>query len=324
MAARDTAVLRFLAAPTDAGRTGTVDGGRVLEWIDKAAYACAVGWSRSYCVTAYVGNIHFDRPVSVGGMVEVAATIVYTGRTSMHIRVEVASADPREPGVTLKDTCLIIMVAVDQDGRPVPVPQWAPETEYERRQWTVTQRRIELRSTIEKLMAEQKYTDEGTAEETVLRFLAAPTDINWGGKVHGGTAMRWIDEAAYVCGAKWSGRPVIAVYAGGVRFYRPMHIGHLVEIRARLIHTAARGLHISVNVWSGDPATGQLKLTTNCLMVMVALDDEGRALPAKQWHPVSQEDKDLDAFAQELVRLRAEFPDSYRKIDPSVSLLPEA
>jgi acyl-CoA hydrolase len=117
---------------------------------------------------------------------------------------------------------------------------------------------------------------------------------------------------------------VIAVYAGVVRFYRPMHIGHLVEIRARLIHTAARGLHISVNVWSGDPATGQLELTTNCLMVMVALDDEGRALPAKQWHPVSQEDKDLDAFAQELVRLRAEFPDSSRKIDPSVSLLPEA
>jgi acyl-CoA hydrolase len=138
MAARDTAVLRFLAAPTDAGRTGTVDGGRVLEWIDKAAYACAVGWSRAYCVTAYVGNIHFDRPVCVGDMVEVSAKIVHTGRSSMHIRVEVASADPREHGVTLKDTCLIIMVAVDGDGRPTPVPQWAPETEHERQQSAVT------------------------------------------------------------------------------------------------------------------------------------------------------------------------------------------
>ena len=28
----------------------------------------------------------------------------------------------------------------------------------------------------------------------VLRFLAAPTDVNWGGKVHGGNVMRWIDE----------------------------------------------------------------------------------------------------------------------------------
>lgn len=57
--------LRFLAAPTDvlmAGAMG-VHGGRVLEWIDKAAYACAVGWAQSYCVTAYVGHIHFTRPI---------------------------------------------------------------------------------------------------------------------------------------------------------------------------------------------------------------------------------------------------------------------
>ena len=101
-----------------------------------------------------------------------------------------------------------------------------------------------------------------------------------------------------------------------------MHIGHLVEVRARLIHTAARGLHISVNCWSGDPATGELALTTNCLMVMVALDDQGHALPARQWQPVSQEDRDLDAFARELVRLRAEFPDSFQQVDPSVSRLP--
>lgn len=46
--------LRFLAAPTDVLSAGSqgVHGGRVLEWIDKAAYACAVGWSGTYCVTA--------------------------------------------------------------------------------------------------------------------------------------------------------------------------------------------------------------------------------------------------------------------------------
>ena len=59
--------LRFLAAPTDvAFLGGSVHGGRVLEWIDKAAYALAVGWSGHYCVTAYVGNIHFARPIDIG------------------------------------------------------------------------------------------------------------------------------------------------------------------------------------------------------------------------------------------------------------------
>jgi acyl-CoA hydrolase len=77
----NSVTLRFLAAPMDVGHSGSVDAGTVLEWVDKAAYATAVGWAKSYCVTAYVGNIHFADPVNSGDMVEVEATIVYTGRS---------------------------------------------------------------------------------------------------------------------------------------------------------------------------------------------------------------------------------------------------
>ena len=57
-------VLRFLAAPMDITYGGTVHGGKLLEWIDKAGYACAAGWSGRYCVTAYVGDVRFTRPVA--------------------------------------------------------------------------------------------------------------------------------------------------------------------------------------------------------------------------------------------------------------------
>ena len=67
-------VLRFLAAPMDITYGGGVDGGRLLEWIDKAGYACAAGWSGRYCVTAYVGDVRFSRPVATGEMVEVRAS----------------------------------------------------------------------------------------------------------------------------------------------------------------------------------------------------------------------------------------------------------
>ena len=50
--AANSVTLRFLAAPTDVGHSGSVDAGTVLEWVDKAAYATAVGWAKSYCVTA--------------------------------------------------------------------------------------------------------------------------------------------------------------------------------------------------------------------------------------------------------------------------------
>ena len=40
--------------------------------------------------------------------------------------------------------------------------------------------------------------------ETTFRFLAEPTSVNFGGKVHGGALMKWIDETAYACSAVWS------------------------------------------------------------------------------------------------------------------------
>ena len=88
MGAREI-TLRFMAAPTDVATLGesAIAGGRVLEWIDKAAYACAVGWSGGYCVTAYVGNVNFARPIQSGDVVEVQARLVHTGRSSMHVEV---------------------------------------------------------------------------------------------------------------------------------------------------------------------------------------------------------------------------------------------
>jgi 4-hydroxybenzoyl-CoA thioesterase len=297
--------LRFLAAPTDAGYSGNVSGGRVLEWIDKAGYACAVGWSGSYCVTAYVGNVRFSRPVRVGHLVEATARLIHTGRSSMHILVSVSSGDPQDGVLADATECLIIFVAVDASGRPTPVPEWHPLDDADRAAQTGAIRRIDLRAAIEGAMAEQTYSEAGTAPRAALRFLAAPTDVNWGGKVHGGIVMRWIDEAAHVLATRWTGSAAnVAVYAGGVRFYRPLRIGHLVEVEARLLHTGTTSMHISVHVRSGDPATGELELTTHCLIIFVGLDEHGAAVPAPPWVPVTDEDRALEAHAVHLARLR--------------------
>ena len=144
--------LRFLAAPTDVLMAGShgVNGGRVLEWIDKAAYACAVGWSGTYCVTAYVGHIHFTRPIPSGHMVEVRSRIAMTGRSSMHIVNEVLSADPREGVFTRACDCLVIFVAKDtKTGKAQPVPTFEPRTEEELRVHDAAMSRIELRRAIE-------------------------------------------------------------------------------------------------------------------------------------------------------------------------------
>ena len=70
-----------------------------------------------------------------------------------------------------------------------------------------------------------------------LRFLAEPTDVNFGGKVHGGAVMKWIDQAGYTCAAGWTGTYCVTVYLGGLHFLGPIRVGELVELRALVIRT---------------------------------------------------------------------------------------
>jgi 4-hydroxybenzoyl-CoA thioesterase len=311
---RSELTLRFLAAPTDAGQSGSVSAGRVLEWIDKAGYAAAAGWSGTYAVTAYVGNVRFTRPVEVGELVEVTARVVHTGRTSMHITVDVASGQPRTRELEPATRCLIIFVAVDEQGRSTPVREFVPMTLGEELQQRWAVRRADLRAQVEAAMAGQVYTDAGTAPRVVMRFLAAPTDVNWGGKVHGGIVMRWIDEAAHVLVTEWTGDAAnVAVYAGGVRFYQPLRIGDLVEVEARLIYTGRTSMHVSVHVRSGNPASIERRLTTHCLIVFVALSPEGRSVEARAWEPTTEEDVRLFDHARHLIALRA----AVDQVDPA-------
>lgn len=303
--------LRFLAAPTDVLSAGSqgVHGGRVLEWIDKAAYACAVGWSGTYCVTAYVGHIHFTRPIPSGHMVEVRSRIVYTGRSTMHIVNEVLSADPRDGLFTRACECLVIFVAMDENRKSQPVTPYVPVTDEEKRVQQAAISRIDLRKVIEDEMIAQTYSSNSTAPEITHRFLAKPTDINWGGNVHGGTAMEWIDEAATSVTMAWSGERTVAIYAGGVRFYRPVHIGDLVEVTARLVRTDARTMGVMVHLRAGDPRerNEKLPLAIHASMTYVAVDYDGNALPARPFTPQTDEDSALHQHAMRLRELRAEY-----------------
>jgi len=298
--------LRFMAAPTDVATLGGgVRGGRILEWVDKAAYACAAMWSGGYSVTAYVGNISFGRDIDSGDLVEVTATLIHTGRTSMHIECTVASADPRVGMYTEASRCLLVFVAVDE-GKPTPVRQWRPTdpADIARSEHAVARTRV--RDQITAAMADADYSAPTLAPAADTRFLAAPTDVNWGGNTHGGRVMGWIDDAAYLCGTRWCGGEAVTVYMGGVRFYRPIRIGQVVEIAARLIHTGRQTMHVSVHVYAYWPREGRdsRQLAAHSLTVLAALDPHGDADVTPTWTPTLPGDVALDAHAREMIAIR--------------------
>ena len=303
---RDRITLRFLAAPSDATADGTiVQAGSVLEWIDKAGYACAVGWAGSSCVTAYVGNVNFDRPISPGDLVEARARVIHTGRTSIHVSVTISSADARHAVFGLATHCILIFVAIGADGRPQEVPTWKPRDLQDLEFSAGAEGRVAARARIHEEMRRQAYTDAGTAPKITMRFLAAPSVVNFGGNAHGGTVMRWIDDAARTCATLWSKRDSVAAYSGGIHFYRPVHIGDLVEVEARLIHTGTRSMHVAIHVRSGDPAAERFESTTQCMSILVVKGGDGRALPIEPFEPVSVEDVNLEAHALHLIEMRA-------------------
>ena len=131
-----------------------------------------------------------------------------------------------------------------------------------------------------------------------LRFLAEPSTVNFGGKVHGGTVMKWIDEAGYACATSWSKRYCVTVYQGGLRFDRPIMIGDLVEVQARLAYTGTTSMNISVEVRAGDMKGGTLEKITACLIVFVSVDSHGKPMPVTHWEPETPGELALAANAK--------------------------
>lgn len=142
----------------------------------------------------------------------------------------------------------------------------------------------------------------GQQRQITTRFLAEPTDVNFGGKVHGGMVMKWIDQAAYACAVGWSGAYCVTVAVGGIQFVEPILIGDLVSVECKLIHTGTSSMHFTVDVRARNLESQKIRLATSCVIMFVALDSpDGKPTPVPAWRPQSDEDRRLADYATRLV-----------------------
>ena len=141
--------------------------------------------------------------------------------------------------------------------------------------------------------------------EITLQFLAQPSDANYGGKVHGGTVMKWIDQAGYAAAVGWSGHYCVTVAVGGIRFVAPVHTSDLVSVKAKLVHTGTSSMHLAVTVLAADPIEGRpSRLCTHCVIVFVALDGkEGKPVPVPPLPLADDNDRRLAEYAQNVMAL---------------------
>ncbi|KGM57316.1 thioesterase [Lysobacter arseniciresistens ZS79] len=108
--------------PDHSNHLGTLFGGQALAWMDKAAFIAASRHARCTVVTARSERIDFRAAVSTGALVELVARVVSTGRTSMEVEVEMHCEDLHSGHAHLATRGRFTMVALDDAGRPAPVP----------------------------------------------------------------------------------------------------------------------------------------------------------------------------------------------------------
>ena len=108
--------------PDHTNHLGTLFGGQALAWMDKAAFIVASRYARRTVVTARSEEVNFRVPVRTGQLVELVASVVRVGRSSMTVEVEMTAEDPLSGDRRVCTTGRFVMIALDSDGSPTAVP----------------------------------------------------------------------------------------------------------------------------------------------------------------------------------------------------------
>ncbi|MCI0481542.1 MAG: acyl-CoA thioesterase [Candidatus Dadabacteria bacterium] len=141
-----------LVFPTHTNHYGTIFGGRVLELMDMTGVLAAMRFAGQNTVTASIEAVDFKKPVKVGDIMEVKARVIYTAHTSMVVKVDVYKVGKYSPGAEFTCRGYLVFVAIDPDGKPIPVPTLKVVTEEDKKYWKIgeeVKNRFKLRQTKE-------------------------------------------------------------------------------------------------------------------------------------------------------------------------------
>lgn len=130
-----------LVLPNDTNLLGNLLGGRLMHWIDLAGGMAAQRHCNRTVVTATIDSVDFKHPVKVGEMVKLKSRVTWVGRTSLEVVVEVYSENYLSGETKFTNKAYLTFVAVDENGKPTPVPGLRVEAEEERKEFAMAEQR---------------------------------------------------------------------------------------------------------------------------------------------------------------------------------------
>jgi acyl-CoA hydrolase len=134
-----------LMMPTDANVLGNVFGGAIMRYMDEIAAIVAWRHAGKNVVTASIDRMSFYAPVYVGNLLILKAEVNFVGTTSMEIGVHIEALDPSTRKGAHTSSCYLTYVALDEKGKPTPIPPLIVTTPDEKRRFKEALARRKLR-----------------------------------------------------------------------------------------------------------------------------------------------------------------------------------
>ena len=119
---------------------GRLFGGKLMQWIDVVAAVVARRHSEKNVTTVLVDTLEFKKAARVNNTLVLNGYITYVGRTSMEVCVD-TFIESLSGERTLINKAYLVMVAVDENDRPTPVPGLILETDEEKEEWERAKKR---------------------------------------------------------------------------------------------------------------------------------------------------------------------------------------
>ena len=138
-------VIAQMMTPTHANTLGNVHGGWIMKLVDEAGALACMRHAQHRVVTVAIDHMTFRQPILIGDLVTLTAEVSFVGTTSMECEVKVETENPITGIRTHTNTAYLVYVALDDRGRPVPVPPLIPETDDEKDRYEEGRLRQEYR-----------------------------------------------------------------------------------------------------------------------------------------------------------------------------------
>ena len=138
-------VMTEMVMPNDTNPMGNLMGGNLLRWMDIASGICAGKHCEAHVVTASVDHVSFQKPIKLGDVITLEATVTRAFRTSVEIHVEVFANDIKGGNPRRCNHAYYTFVGMDDNGNPEPVPPVLPLTEIEQQRFDSASKRREMR-----------------------------------------------------------------------------------------------------------------------------------------------------------------------------------